>query len=79
MKALVHYLDEINAHLAVFGRAPLDPYADYVELRCAVEVLGSTEILSKDGTLSREETESRTNEWIDAMRELDKIEAELTA
>lgn len=79
MKALTRYLDQINAHLAVFGRSPLDPYADYVELRRAVEVLGSPEILSKDGTLSREETESRTNEWIDAMAELDSIEAELTA
>lgn len=79
MKALIHYIDQINAHLAVFGRTPLDLYADYVEVRHAVEVLGSPKILSKAGTLSREETEARTNKWLDAMSELDRIEAELTA
>jgi len=79
MKALVSYMDRINAHLAIFGEAPLDPYRDYAEVRRAVEVLGSPEILSMDGELSRAETEHRTNEWLDAIMELNAIEQELTA
>ena len=79
MKALTGYMDRINAHLAIFGEAPLDPYRDYAEVRRAVEVLGSPEILSMDGELSRAETEHRTNEWLDAIMELNAIEQELTA
>jgi len=79
MKALTEYMDQINAHLAVFGESPLDPYRDYAEVRRAVEVLGSPEILTKDGTLTRAEVEARTNTWLDAIAELDRIEQELTA
>jgi len=79
MKALTEYMAQINAHLAIFGEAPLDPYRDYAEVRRAVEVLGSPEILSKDGELSIDETVERTNTWLDAMAELDAIEQELTA
>jgi len=79
MKALTEYMAQINAHLAIFGEAPLDPYRDYAEVRQAVEVLGSPEILSKDGELSIDETVERTNTWLDAMAELDAIEQELTA
>jgi len=79
MKALTEYMAQINAHLAIFGEAPLDPYRDYAEVRRAVEVLGSPEILTKDGELTRAEVEARTNTWLDAMAELDAIEQELTA
>jgi len=79
MKALTGYMAQINAHLAIFGEAPLDPYRDYAEVRRAVEVLGSPEILAKDGELTREEVEARTNTWLDAITELDAIEQELTA
>ena len=79
MKALTEYMAQINAHLEIFGEAPLDPYRDYAEVRRAVEVLGSPEILSKDGKLSIDETVERTNTWLDAMAELDAIEQELTA
>jgi len=79
VKALTEYMAQINAHLAIFGEAPLDPYRDYAEVRRAVEVLGSPEILSKDGKLSIDETVERTNTWLDAMAELDAIEQELTA
>lgn len=79
MKALTSYMDRINAHLAIFGKAPLDPYRDYVEVRHAVEVLGSPEILSKDGTLTCEEIEQRINEWNNAMQELTLIGEELMA
>ena len=79
MKALTGYMAQINAHLEIFGEAPLDPYRDYAEVRRAVEVRGSPEILAKDGTLSRAEVEQRTNTWLDAITELDAIEQELTA
>jgi len=79
VKALTEYMAQINAHLAIFGEAPLDPYRDYAEVRRAVEVLGSPEILTKDGTLARAEVEARTNTWLDAITELDAIEQELTA
>lgn len=79
MKALVRYMDEINHRRSLFGKAPFDLYADYAEVRAEIEALGSPEILSHDGEYTRAETESRTNEWLDAIRELDSIEAELTA
>lgn len=79
MKALTRYTDHINLRRAMLGRAPLDVYNDYVELRAEIEALGSPEILSGDGEYSVEETRQRTNDWIDAMLELDKIEQELTA
>ena len=79
MKALTRYMDHINLRRAMLGRTPLDVYADYVELRAEIEALGSPEILGGDGEYSRAETQQRTDNWIDAMRELDKIEQELTA
>ena len=79
MTALTRYTDHINLRRAMLGRAPLDVYSDYVELRMEIEALGSPEILAGDGEYSRAETEARTNDWIDAMRELDRIEQELTA
>ena len=41
MKALTRYMDHINLRRAMLGRAPLDVYADYVELRAEIEVLGA--------------------------------------
>lgn len=79
MTALTRYLDEINLRRSLFGRAPLDPYADYWEVRIEVEALGSPEILAGDGEYSRAETQRRTDEWIDAMLALDEIGEELTA
>ena len=79
MNALVAYLDSINARRALFGREPYDAYRDYVEVRTEVEALGSPEILSKNGTLSIDETAERTNEWLDAMQELIWIGEELMA
>jgi hypothetical protein len=79
MKALTRYMDHINLRRAMLGRAPLDVYSDYVELRMEIEALGSPEILSGDGEYPLAESRRRTDEWIDAMRELDRIEQELTA
>jgi len=79
VKALTHYIDHINLRRAMLGRAPLDAYADYAELRAEIEALGSPEILAGDGEYTRKETEDRTNDWIDAIQELNRIEAEVTA
>ena len=79
MKALVRYMDEINYRRSLFGKAPLDPYADYAEVRIEVEALGDPALLSGDGEYTRAETQRRTDEWLDAMQELNHIEAELTA
>ena len=80
MTALIRYLDSINHRRSLFGRRRvLDLYDDYAEVRIEIEALGSPEILSGDGEYTREETEARTNEWIDAMLALDEIEKELTA
>jgi len=79
-KALANYIDRINIRRSLFGgRPPLDVYDDYVELRTEIEALGSPEILAGDGEYTREETQRRTDEWIDAMVELDNIEKELVA
>lgn len=77
MNALDIYLDQINARRALFGLGPLDPYADYVELRTEVEALGSPEILSGDGEYPLEESRRRTDEWLDAMDKLVRIGEEL--
>ena len=79
MKALTRYMDYINLRRVMLGRAPLNLYNDYVELRAEIEAMGSPEILGGDGEYSVEETRQRTNDWIDAMLELDRIGEELTA
>lgn len=79
-KALAIYIDQINYRRSFFsGCAPLDVYYDHAELRELIYSLGDPAILSGDGEYTREETESRTNEWIDAMTELDWIGVELAA
>lgn len=77
MQALTNYLDQINYRRSLFGKAPLDLYADYVEVRTQVEALGSPEILSGDGEYPLEESRRRTDEWLDAMQELKDIGKEL--
>lgn len=69
-KPLAAYIDRINVQRALFGRAPLDVFDDYVELKGELDLLGSPEILAGDGEYSREEVERRTQEWNDAVTEL---------
>jgi len=80
MTALTRYMDFINFRRSfVFGQPPLDVYADYVEVRQEVEAMGTPEILSGDGEYSIDVTAHRTNEWLDAITELNEIEQELVA
>jgi len=79
MKALKEYMEQINAHLATLGEAPLDPYRDYADVRLAVEELGVPKILTKNDTLAQEEVVARTNKWLDAIAELDAIKQELAS
>jgi len=78
-KALSSYIDQVNYRRSLFGSAPLDVYYDHVELREVIYSLGDPAILSGDGEYTREETERRTNEWIDAITELDWIGVELAS
>jgi len=77
MKALTSYLDFINLKRSLFGEDPLDLYNDFAEVSRTIEILGSPEVLSGNGEYGRAETERRTNNWIDAMYELEEIEKEL--
>jgi hypothetical protein len=79
MKALISYLDFINLRRSLFGQDPLDLYNDYAEVRRTVENLGSPELLSGNGEYPLEESRRRTDNWLDAMAELDNIEKELMA
>lgn len=79
MKALNSYLDFINLRRSLFGQDPLDLYNDYAEIRAKIENLGSPEILSGNGEYPLEESRRRTDNWLDAMAELDSIEKELVA
>jgi hypothetical protein len=79
MKALNSYLIEINYHRGRLGLGILDLYNDYAGVREIVEEMGSPEILSGNGEYPLEETRRRTDNWLDAMAELDNIEKELVA
>jgi len=78
-RALVNYVDFINYRRSLFGHEPWDVYDNYAELREEIDVLGDPEILSGDGEYSRAETQRRTDDWLDAMAELDRIGQELMA
>ena len=72
MTALDIYLNEINGRRGLIGMKPLDPRENFTKVYTEIAVLGSPDILSKDGELSVEETRKRTDLWLDAMAELNE-------
>ena len=77
MKALINHIDQINFKRSLIGFDPLDLTADIVDIRHMLEAMGDPAALSGDGEYNRAETERRTNEWLDAITQLNEYEKEL--
>ena len=77
MKALINHINRINLKRSLFGADPLDLTYNIVEVREALEAMGDPAALSADGEYSRAETERRTNEWLDAITQLNEYEKEI--